>query len=83
MAKSTIASRNKILTEQVEELKALLEKAKIHNEALHEENETVWFLIKELSESEQLTQDMLKHLEQIVAERKYTAMFAEKPRGTA
>ena len=81
--KSFATSRNKILEEQVKKLQDDLDKAVILNKSLHEENESVWFLIKELMESEQLTKEMLTHLENIVNDRKYSALFAEKARGTA
>lgn len=81
--KSFATSRIKILEGQVKKLQDDLDKAVILNKSLHEENESVWFLIKELMESEQLTKEMLKHLESIVNDRKYSALFAEKARGTA
>lgn len=81
--KSFATSRNKILEAQVKKLQDDLDKAVILNKSLHEENESVWFLIKELMESEQLTKEMLTHLENIVNDRKYSALFAEKARGTA
>ncbi len=81
--KSFSTSRIKILEGQVKKLQEDLDKAVILNKSLHEENESVWFLIKELMESEQLTKEMLTHLENIVNDRKYSALFAEKARGTA
>lgn len=81
--KSFTTSRIKILEGQVKKLQEDLDKAVILNKSLHEENESVWFLIKELMESEQLTKEMLTHLENIVNDRKYSALFAEKARGTA
>lgn len=81
--KSFSTSRIKILEGQVKKLQEDLDKAVILNKSLHEENESVWFLIKELMESEQLTKEMLTHLEIIVNDRKYSALFAEKARGTA
>jgi len=81
--KSFTASRIKILEDQVKKLTEELDKAYIYNVALREENESVWFLLKELMESEQFTQDLQGRLEEIINERKYTIALGEKERGTA
>ena len=81
--KSFAASRIKILEDQVKKLTEELDKAHIYNVALREENESVWFLLKELIESEQFTQDLQGRLEEIINERKYAIALGEKERGTA